>query len=152
MSELPENNQEQKSSGQRGKSGPSSRSNPLTGSALFSDTGNAVPELLPSTGAPSGKIAPRWGEQKTSLLYNSPPPAEFMVRPFEQQHDRQTIYINARKAGALDALVTLVTKGNKTDLVDIMIDDLIEKYAELLQGNEELVILKEEKYRKKHNL
>jgi len=75
-----------------------------------------------------------------------------MVRPFEQQHDRQTIYIDARKAGALDALVKLVSRGNKTDLVAEMVDDIIAKYAQLLQANEGLVRLTEEKYRKKHNL
>ena len=86
------------------------------------------------------------------LLYNTPPPANYILRPFEQRHDRQTIYLDARKAGAVDALVELVAKGNKTELVAMMVDDLLTKYASVLEENADLVRILEEKYHKKHNL
>ncbi len=63
-----------------------------------------------------------------SLLYTSKPTAEFRLRPLEQQHDRQTVYINAYLAGALDALVQLVADGNKTRLVDEKVRNLLAKY------------------------
>jgi len=91
-------------------------------------------------------------QQQTPLLYNTQPPPDYILRPFEQRHDRQTIYLDARKAGAVDALIELVAKGNKTNLVEEMVNDLLEKYAQLLQDNAELVQILEEKYRKKHNL
>ncbi|GHO94644.1 hypothetical protein KSF_046920 [Reticulibacter mediterranei] len=56
------------------------------------------------------------------------------------------------KAGAVDALVKLVAKGNKTDLIAEMVNNILEKYALLLEENAKLVQLLEEKYRKKHNL
>ena len=85
-------------------------------------------------------------------MYTSKPSAEFRLRPFEQQRDRQTIYIDAYLAGALDALVQLVAEGNKTRLVDEMVRDLLKKHERPLRENEELVRLTEEKYRKKHHL
>ena len=75
-----------------------------------------------------------------------------MLRPFEQQRERQTIYIVAYLAGALDALVQLAAGGNKTKLVDEMARDILKKHERLLQENEDLVRLCEEKYRKKHSL
>lgn len=74
------------------------------------------------------------------------------MRPFDKRHDRQTIYIDIRYAGALDALAKLVHRGNKTELVNEMVEDLLEKHANLLQKNEALVRLLEEQYRKKHGL
>ena len=91
-------------------------------------------------------------QQQTPLLYNTQPAPDYILRPFEQRHDRQTIYLDARKAGAVDALIELVAKGNKTNLVEEMVNDILEKYAQLLQDNAELVQIVEEKYRKKHNL
>ena len=96
--------------------------------------------------------ASRTNQQHPSLLYNTQPPVDYILRPFEQRHDRQTIYLDARKAGAVDTLVKLVAKGNKTSLIAEMVDDILEKYAPLLQENAELVQRLEEKYRKKHNL
>jgi len=132
-------------------------SNPLAGSALFSsaDTVQDLPDLPEetetrpstqrSTAAPTEPPA-------ASLLYNTPAPPEYVLRPFEDRHDRQTIYIDARKAGALDALAKLVARGNKTDFFEEMVSDILAKYADVLQANSEMVRILEEKYRKKHNL
>lgn len=160
MSESTNHPSDRQTSLRGGRPGQRPSSNPLGDSPLLAPT--SAPPGLPAlpTGEtssqqfPSGSQPPpvHFGEQKPALLYSSPVPPEFMVRPFEQQHDRQTIYIDARKAGALDALVKLVSRGNKTDLVAEMVDDIIAKYAQLLQANEGLVRLTEEKYRKKHNL
>ncbi len=153
MSESPEKQPERKPQ----RSGNRSSSNPLAGSALFSSAADPVanlpelPEEAPAT-PPVRKPSPASGEQRSSLMYNTPPPPDYILRQFEQRHDRQTIYIDARKAGALDALVKLVARGNKTDLVDEMVSDILEKHAQALQNNEELVGILEERYRRKHNL
>lgn len=129
-------------------------SNPFEGSALFSSA-PALPEM-PATS--SDEVAPQTQapaaptEQKAPLLYNTPAPPAYTLRAFEQRHDRQTIYIDARKAGALDALIQLVARKNKTDLIDEMVDDILAKHADVLRENEEMVRLLEERYRKKHNL
>lgn len=129
-------------------------SNPFEGSALLSSA-PALPTLPTSPSASPVQPHPpaaSSGEQQTPLLYNSQPPPDYILRQFERRHDRQTIYIDARKAGALDALVKLAARGNKTDLIDEMVSDLLNKYASLLQENEELVRILEDHYRKKHNL
>ena len=137
------------------------RSNPLEGSSLLSTTPVEPPPLptMPAATAPVTPAPPRPEVQHTTettgqsaLLYTSRPSVEFRLRPFEQQHDRQTIYIDAYLAGALDALVQLVADGNKTRLVDEMVRNLLAKYERELRENEDLVRLTEEKYRKKHNL
>jgi len=132
-------------------------SNPFEGSALFSSA-PALPEMpaasfdevVQQTQASAAPAAPI--EQKEPFLYNTPAPAAYQLLQFEKRHDRQTIYIDARKAGALDALVQLVARKNKTDLVDEMVTDILAKYATVLQENEEMVRILEERYRKKHNL
>ena len=136
-----------------------SSSNPLGDSPLM---GSVTPTELPtfpppaaSTSTaqqPSVAAATETHEQQAPLLYNTPPPPAFTLRPFEQRHDRQTVYIDARKAGALDALVQLVARKNKTDLFDEMVSDILAKHAEVLRDNEEMVRLLEERYRIKHNL
>ena len=140
------------------------RSNPLEGSSLLSSTPVEPPPALPSvpgtTPSPVAPAAPVQREVRHTteevgqppLLYTSKPSAQFMLRPFEQQRDRQTIYIDAYLAGALDALVQLAAGGNKTKLVDEMARDILKKHERLLQENEDLVRLCEEKYRKKHNV
>jgi hypothetical protein len=150
----------------RGGSRQHRSTNPLGSSPLMSPP--ASPPTLPtfppaSSGASSSApsmpqlpVAPAASigsdDQQIPLLYNTPPAPDYILRPFEQKHDRQTIYLDARKAGAIDALVSLVAKGNKTNLVEEMVDDLIAKYAQLLQENAELVRILEDKYRKKHRL
>ena len=136
----------------KGKTPQRTSSDPFAGSALFSSAPvlPALPVLPPSPSADASPQAPV--EQHTTMLYTTPAPPAYTLRPFEQRHDRQTIYIDARKAGALDALVQLVARKNKTDLVDEMVTDILAKYAEVLRANEEMVQLLEEKYRKKHNL
>ena len=135
----------------KGKTPQRTSSDPFAGSALFSAPAlPTFPVLPPSPSADASPQAPV--EQHTPLLYTTPAPPAYTLRPFEQRHDRQTIYIDARKAGALDALVQLVARKNKTDLVDEMVTDILAKYAEVLRANEEMVQLLEEKYRKKHNL
>ena len=139
----------------KGKTPQRTSSDPFAGSALFSSAPvlpvlPALSVLPPSPSADASPQAPV--EQHTTMLYNTSPPPAYTLRPFEQRHDRQTIYIDARKAGALDALVQLVARKNKTDLVDEMVTDILAKYAEVLHANEEMVQLLEEKYRKKHNL
>lgn len=133
--------------------------NPFEGSALFSSP--AAPALPELTGTPAVQEtsaakppanAATGAADQPALLYTSKPTAQFQLRPFEQQHDRQTIYINAYLAGALDALVELVAGGNKTRLVNEMVRDLLRKHEQALRENEDLVRLTEEKYRKKHNL
>jgi hypothetical protein len=138
------------------------RSNPLEGSSLLSSTpveppplpampGTAPALATPALSEPQGQVAVEAVVQP-SLLYTSRPSAQFMLRPFEQQHDRQTVYIDVHLAGALDALVQLVAHGNKTKLVDEMARDLIKKHERTLREHEDLVGLCEEKYRKKHHL
>jgi len=135
----------------KGKTPQRTSSDPFAGSALFSAPAlPTFPVLPPSPSADASPQAPV--EQHTPVLYTTPAPPAYTLRPFEQRHDRQTIYIDARKAGALDALVQLVARKNKTDLVDEMVTDILAKYAEVLRANEEMVQLLEEKYRKKHNL
>ena len=135
----------------KGKTPQRTSSDPFAGSALFSaPVLPTLPVLPPSPSADASPQAPV--EQHTPVLYTTPAPPAYTLRPFEQRHDRQTIYIDARKAGALDALVQLVARKNKTDLVDEMVTDILAKYAEVLRANEEMVQLLEEKYRKKHNL
>ncbi len=139
------------------------RSNPLEGSSLLSTTPVEPPPALPSMpDAATSPVAPALSQpvarrateeaDQPPLLYISRPSAQFMLRPFEQQHDRQTVYIDIHLAGALDALVQLVADGNKTKLVHEMARDLIKKHERVLQENEDLVRLCEEKYRKKHNV
>lgn len=136
------------------------RSNPLEGSSLLSSTPVEAPPPLPTLPSAAPVAAPAQREVRHTaeetgqppLLYTSKPSAQFMLRPFEQQRDRQTIYIDAYLAGALDALVQLAAGGNKTKLVDEMARDILKKHEHLLQENEDLVRLCEEKYRKKHNL
>jgi len=136
----------------KGKTPQRTSSDPFAGSALFSSAPAlpTLPVLPPSPSADASPQAPV--EQHTTVLYTTPAPPAYTLRPFEQRHDRQTIYIDARKAGALDALVQLVARKNKTDLIDEMVTDILAKYAEVLRANEEMVQLLEEKYRKKHNL
>src|SRR5258708_3722360 len=104
----------------------------------------ALPELPtfpPSVAAASSSVppaqessaAPGATNQQVSLLYNTQPAPDYILRPFEQKHDRQTIYIDARKAGAVDALIELVAEGNKTKLVEMMINDILTKYESELQ-------------------
>lgn len=148
--------QEKRSGGRHQRPAPT---NPLGSSPLLSSSAATPPELPAFPPVPSAAPAPAQAsfgathqQQQDPLLYNTQPPASYILRPFEQRHDRQTIYLDARKAGAVDALVELVAKGNKTELVAMMVDDLLTKYAPLLQENAELVQILEEKYRKKHNL
>lgn len=135
-------------------------SNPLGDSPLM-EGGNppptlpAFPPAVPETPTSSARQPSRTSvaqSQQTSLLYNTPPSPDFLARPFERQKDRQTIYIDAYKAGALDALTTLVFGKNKTKMIEEMVDDLIAKYEQVLQENEEFVRKAEERYREKHNL
>jgi hypothetical protein len=129
------------------------RSNPLGESPLFNSNPPALPSLPEARPEPEQQppvaAAP---EGASPLLYNSPPAPEFILRPFDKRHDRQTIYIDIRYAGALDALAKLEHRGNKTELVNEMVEDLLKKHADLLQKNEALVQLLEEQYRKKHGL
>ena len=140
---------------QKGKTPQRTPSNPFEGSMLFSSA-PALPEL-PASNDVSSQVQPSSGtagatEQQSALLYNTPAPPAYTLRAFEQRHDRQTIYIDARKAGALDALVQLVARKNKTDLFDEMVTDILAKHADVLSDNEEMVRLLEERYRIKHNL
>lgn len=151
MSESQQKNQTDKSSS-RSSSRPRTPTNPFEGSALFSSGAPALPDLSEAQVPPPATPTPAQQQHQSALLYNSPAPPEYILRPFELRHDRQTVYFDARKAGALDALVKLVAKGNKTELLDEMLDDLFAKYAAQLQANEELVKIAEAKYRKKHNL
>ena len=152
MSESEKQQQDRKA-----QQGGRSKSNPLAGSALFSSTEDvkSLPDLSEETSTRSStqrSSAATSDEQQVLLLYNTPAPPEYILRAFEQRHDRQTIYVDARKAGALDALVKLVARGNKTDLYDEMVNDILAKHADVLQGNEEMVRILEDRYKKKHNL
>ncbi len=138
----------------RGNQGRAS-SNPLRGSPLMNTSGGTRPDLptFPPPG-PGGSSSPPIGThwQQSSLLYNTPPPPDYIARRFEKRHDRQTIYIDSRKAGAIDALVKLVADGKKNNLVAEMVNDILAKHAEVLGQNEELVKFYEEQYRKEYNL
>lgn len=153
---MSESNQQQKQQTDKQPKGKPSRTNPFEGSALFSSA-PSLPELPTSSDAPpqaqsSATTATPTEPPAVSLLYNTPAPPEYVLRPFEDRHDRQTIYIDARKAGALDALTRLVARGNKTDFFEEMVNDILAKYADVLQANGEMVQILEQKYRKKHNL
>lgn len=150
MSEPNQQQKQQIDKQQKGKTARTS-SNPFEGSALFSSA-PSLPELPTSSDAPQQAQAAPAEPPAAPLLYNTPAPPEYVLRAFEQRHDRQTIYIDARLAGALDALTKLVARGNKTDLVDEMVSDMLAKYEHVLQENVEMVRILEEKYRKKHNL
>lgn len=153
MSEQNSNQQEQnvtKRSGNSRQRPPSS--NPLGNSPLLGSS--LRPELPTFNPLEDTSVSPPLTQQPpaASLLYNTPAPPEYVLRPFEDRHDRQTIYIDARKAGALDAVIKLAARGNKTDLYDEMVDDILAKYADVLHKNEEMVRILEERYKKKHNL
>jgi hypothetical protein len=129
------------------------RTNPLEGSPLFNQNLPTLPTLPEAQPEPQPEPQPPAAAPESSpLLYNSPPSPEFIIRAFDKRHDRQTIYIDIRYAGALDALAKLMHRGNKTELMNEMIEDLLKKHADLLQKNEALVRLLEEQYRKKHGL
>ncbi len=121
------------------------KSNPLEGlggSPLFSSP-TTLPELpsmptqqpVPSISQPEPQQTalpqPKQSEQ-VPMLWNTPPSAELVLRDFVQRHDKQAIYVDVRYAGALAALAKLVHKGNKTDLMNEMIEDLLQKYSQLL--------------------
>ena len=130
-------------------------SNPLGNSPLLgpSEARPDLPTFPPPVQGGQPSVTPtasHW--QQSSLLYNTPPPPEYIARPFDKRHDRQTIYIDARKAGALDALIKLVADGKKNNLVAEMVEDILAKHVDALQGNEELVKFYEDKYRKEYNL
>lgn len=86
------------------------------------------------------------------MLWNTQPSAELILRDFVQRHDKQAIYVDVRYAGALAALAKLVHKGNKTDLINEMIEDLLQKYSQLLNEREDVVRAKEDEIRKKHHI
>ena len=103
----------------------SQKSNPLEGlggSSLFSSsTPTALPQLPsmpvqqptpePSISQPEPQQTalpqPQQVEQP-SMLWNTPPSADLVLRDFVQRHDKQAIYVDVRYAGALTALAKLV--------------------------------------------
>lgn len=150
------------------------KSNPLEGlggSSLFaSSTPTALPQLPsiptqqpvqeppqpePSISSPQPQETvlpqPKQSEQPP-MLWNTPASPELILRDFVQRHDKQAIYMDVRYAGAIAALAKLVHKGNKTDLINEMIEDLLEKYSQLLNDNEALVRILEDKVREKHHI
>jgi len=86
------------------------------------------------------------------MLWCAPVSPELIMRDFVGRHDKQAVYIDVRYAGALAALAKLVHKGNKTDLINEMIEDLLNKYAQVLYDNENVVQIKEDEIRKKHHI
>ena len=152
----------------------SQKSNPLEGlggSSLFSSsTPTALPQL-PSMPVPPLPVSPPEPEpsisqrepqqtallqaqetQQPSMLWNTQPSPELILRDFVQRHDKQAVYIDVRYAGALAALAKLIHKGNKTDLINEMIEDILQKYSDLLNQNEALVRILEDQIRKKHHI
>lgn len=133
----------------------SQKSNPLGGlsnSSLFASSPPALPESPPRQPViptPQPIEQPQTGQLP---LWCTPPSAEIILRDFVQRHDKQAIYVDIRYAGALAALAKLVHKGNKTELINEMIEDILKKYAELLYDNEELVKILEAEIRKKHHI
>lgn len=142
------------------------KSNPLEGlggSPLFSSsTPTALPQLPvqqpvqePSISQPQPQetVLPQAQEtQQPSMLWNTPASPELILRDFVQRHDKQAVYVDVRYAGALGALAKLLHKGNKTDLINEMIEDLLEKHSQLLNENEALVRILEDQIRKKHHI
>jgi len=90
-------------------------------------------------------------QQQKSMLWCEPASPELIMRDFVGRHDKQAIYVDVRYAGALAALAKLVHKGNKTDLINEMIEDLLNKHSQVLYGNEDVVHIKEDEIRKKHH-
>lgn len=86
------------------------------------------------------------------MLWNTQPSADLVLRDFVQRHDKQAIYVDVRYAGALAALAKLVHKGNKTDLMNEMIEDILQKYSQILIDREDVVRAKEDEVRKKHHI
>ena len=125
----------------------------LGGSPLFSSsTPTALPSLPQShMRQPEPQQMPI-AQTEQSMLWNSKPSADLILRDFVQRHDKQAIYVDVRYAGALAALAKLVHKGNKTDLINEMIEDLLNKYAQVLYDNEDVVRIKEDEVRKKHHI
>lgn len=135
------------------------KSNPLgglSGSPLFTPSPPALPDL--PTQQPATPTAqpieqpPVTQPDEQQLLWCTPPSAEIILRDFVQRHDKQAIYVDIRYAGVLAALAKLVHKGNKTELINEMIEDILKKYSELLHNNEELVKILEAEIRKKHHI
>src|SRR2546430_11292117 len=91
-------------------------------------------------------------QSQKSMLWCAPVSPELIMRDFVGRHDKQAVYIDVRYAGALAALAKLVHKGNKTDLINEMIEDFLNKYAQVLYDNEDVVQIKEDDIRKKHHI
>ncbi len=135
----------------------SAKSNPLAGlgdSSLFSPpTLPSLPAQQPEPEPEPARVEPAPSQpEQVPLLWNTPPSPELILRDFVQRHDKQAVYIDVRYVGALAALAKLNHKGNKTDLINEMIEDLLQKYGQLLRDNEALVRLLEEQVRKKHHI
>ncbi len=143
------------------------KSNPLEGlggSSLFSSSTPTTLPQLPSmptqqpvqpVPTPEPQPAPpvsQQGTQQPSMLWNTPPSADLVLRDFIQRHDKQAIYVDVRYAGALAALAKLVHKGNKTDMLNEMIEDMLNKYSQVLIEREDVVRAKEDEIRKKHHI
>lgn len=133
---------------------PKKRESPLAGSALFN---SVPPPQLPTVSEPIQPLpsVPQTQRepsvQEPPLLYNTPPSAEWVARPFDRQYDKQAINANPYLVGAIEALGKLL-KLTKTEMYEEMMADYIKKHESVLEGHSDLVRLMEEKYRKKHNL
>lgn len=146
------------------------KSNPLEGlggSSLFSSsTPTALPQLPvqqpqpiptpePSISQPQTQettLPPQQETQHVPMLWNTTASPELILRDFVQRHDKQAIYMDVRYAGAMTALAKLLHKGNKTDLINEMVEDLLQKHSQLLNDNEDLVRILEDQIRKKHHI
>jgi hypothetical protein len=92
-------------------------------------------------------------EEEQALLYNSQQRSpEFMNRRFEEQHERQTIYVDIYKLGAIKVLTELIARGNKTDFYNEALQLMLDKHADLLGNYEEHIRYQEEFVRQKHHL
>lgn len=136
------------------------KSNPLEGlggSPLFSSPAPlpqlpSIPQITPvSQPEPQQAPLPQHTEQ-APMLWNTSASPQLILRDFVQRHDKQAVYVDVRYAGAMAALAKLLHKGNKTELINEMIEDLLQKHSQLLRDNEELVRILEEGVRKKHHI
>lgn len=89
--------------------------------------------------------------EEPPLLYKSQPSAEYLMRPYDRQRDKQALNADPYKIGAVEAICKLM-RITKTDAFDEMMDMFLSKYADILESRPDVVRLAEQKYREKHHI
>lgn len=90
-------------------------------------------------------------EKEQPLLYKSEHSADWLIRPYIDQYDKQALSADPYYIGAVEAGCVLL-RMSKTEAFNEMMVDWLAKHADVLEARPDVVRLKEEKYRKKHRI